>query len=318
MAVELDGWVRAVLEPGFGEGEVELVDGYAEADLGRSLRLRVGRFKTPFGYESLRSSSDLRFAERALPTALSPRRDLGAMLHGAWAGGHVEAAASVFNGVEDGGSEDGERSSAKDAVARLFARPLPGLGVGIAVAAGAERGAADGPALADYETSGGRPLFQYAEGVYADGPRLRLGPQGTLDAGPFHLLGEATWARHRVRSGAEAVDLTHRAWQVAASAVVVGAPRGDDRPRPRRPVTEGGPGAVEVSARLHGLRLDADSAPLADPEADAEGAVAWALALHWSPTAETRLGATVERTAFDGAGPRPAETFLVVRAQLSF
>ena len=62
-----------------------LLDGFVEADLrgiasSSLLSLRVGRFKTPVGYESLRSSSDLRFAERAFPTALSPRRDLGAML----------------------------------------------------------------------------------------------------------------------------------------------------------------------------------------------------------------------------------------------
>ena len=71
VAVEVAGRFRAVVEPGFGEGEVELVDGYAEADLAPALAVRVGRFKTPVGYESLRSSSDLRFAERALPTAIA-------------------------------------------------------------------------------------------------------------------------------------------------------------------------------------------------------------------------------------------------------
>ena len=318
LAVEVDGRFRAVLEPGFGEGEAELLDSYVEARLGRGVRARAGRFKTPFGYESLRSSSDLRFAERGLPTAISPRRDLGAALVGAWGGGRLEAQAGVFNGVPDGSSRDNPWGSGGDVAARVFARPGGGLGVGLAVTAGAERGTAGETDLADYETSGDRAFFQYAEGVVADGARVRVGPQATLDVGPLHLLGEWMRAEHRVAGPRGPADLAHTAWQVAASVVLVGEPRGDDRPVPRRDVTEGGPGAIEVSARVHGLRADSEAAALAAPESAAE-ATAWALALHWTPTDLVRLGATVERTAFEafpGGLDVEAETFVVGRFQI--
>ena len=324
VTAEIGGWLRAVIEPDFGGGEVELKDGFVEADLwtgpGDGLAVRVGQFKTPVGYESLRSSSDLRFAERAFPTALSPRRDLGVML--AWESTRMEAQAGVFNGVADGESTDGDAGSETfDGAARVFARPggpLAGLGLGVAVAAGTERGTAERPGLDHYDTSGDRELFEYAPDVRAGGARLRVAPQATLDVGPLHVLGEWTLARHQLVGPGGPVTVEHRAWQAAASVVLVGAPQGDDRPVPRRSVTEGGPGAVEVSARVHGLALDADSAPLAVP-ASAQRATAIGVAVHWSPVAQARLGLTAERTAFDpfGVGPAPEpETFVVLRAQV--
>ena len=331
--VEVAARFRVVVEPGFGEGEVELLDGYAEADLwgvdGRTLAVRVGRFKTPAGYESLLSSTDLRFAERALPTALSPRRDLGAMV--TYEAGRIEAQAGVFNGVPDGSSTPTDWGAGPDAAARVFGTPLETgsvlgpvrLGAGLAVAVGA---AGEGDRLADYETPGDRTFFDYADGVVPDGRRLRVAPQATLDVGRLHVLGEATEARHRVRAGAddEGHDLAHRAWQVAVSHVVFGRPQGAGRPVPIRSVTEGGPGALEVSARVHGLTVDDEAEALATA-ASARRATAWGVAVHWTPVALVRLGVTVERTAFggfDGGAPTgggaapPAETFVVGRFQV--
>lgn len=324
VTAEVGGRYRIVLEPGFGEGEVELNDGYVEADLwagtGTSrLAARAGRFKTPVGYESLRSSTDLRFAERALPTALSPRRDLGAML--TWETARVEAQAGVFNGVPDGASRSDDWGSGPDAAARVFARPggrLDGLGLGLAVAAGTERGTDYETDLDDYETPGDRAFFAYASGVRAAGARLRLAPQATLDVGRLHILGEWTLALHRLGTDAGPTTVRHRAWQAAASFVLVGVPNADDRPVPQRSVTDGGVGAVEVSARVHGLALDPDAGPLA-AGGSAQNATAVGLAVHWSPVVEARLGITAERTVFDAFGvdvaPEP-ETFVVLRAQI--
>lgn len=321
VTAEVNGWLHAVVEPDFGEGEVELKDGFVEADVATGLAVRVGQFKAPVGYESLRSSSDLRFAERAFPTALSPRRDLGAML--TWESARIEAQAGVFNGVPDGGSTDGDAGSETlDGVARVFGTPVVSrrarLGVGFAVAAGTERGTADAPGLDGYETSGDRDLFEYAPGVRVDGARLRIAPQATLDVGRLHVLGEWTLARHRLDTPGGRATVEHRAWQAAASVVVVGVPQSDDRPVPQRSVTEGGPGAVEVSVRVHGLALDEDAGPLASV-GSARRATAVGVALHWSPVAQARLGLTVERTVFDPFGVRAApepETFVVFRAQI--
>lgn len=325
VVIEVADRARLLIEPGFGEGEAELVDGWVEADVGPGLTVRAGRFKTPVGLESLRSSDALWFAERGFPTALSPRRDVGVMAYGAWGAGRLEAQAGFFNGVPDGASEQSDRGDAKDVAARVFLRPLggalAGLGVGVAGAAGIEDGAARDPALAAYETVGDRTVFDYAEGVVADGRRLRLAPQGTLYVGPLGLLGEYTVAWHRVDGPAGAADLSHRAWQAAAVLLLTGESRGEGTPRPRRSVEDGGPGAVEVAARVHGLRVDPDAAPFAAPAAAVREATAWALALNWYPLPGARLGATLERTLFDGADPGaalpPAETLAVVRLQLS-
>ena len=308
VGVEAGEAVRVVVKPGFGKGKARLVDGWAEAVVGRGVRIRAGRFKAPFGLESLRSSSALWFAERAFPTALSPRRDLGAMVHGSWSDGRLAAAVGVFNGVPDGGSESGEPSDAKDAVARVTAEPVPGVRLGLAGAVGAERGSPDAPALADYETSADAPIFRYAPGVVADGARQRVGPQLEAEAGRFGLMAETTWARHRMRGTDGSEPLTHHAWQVAASAVLLG---------PGGPVSGPRTGTVEASARLHGLRLDPDAAAFAHDEAAALRATGWALAVHASPTAAVRLGGTVERTTFPDA-ETPAETFVVFRIGVGF
>ncbi|PAP77794.1 porin [Rubrivirga marina] len=312
--VEVAERFRATFEPGFGEGDAELLAGWVEADLAGGLRLRAGKFKSPFGLESLRSSTDLRFAERALATALSPRRDVGVMAH--VEAPRLEAALGLFNGVPDGASEDREPSDAKDVVARVLASPVEGVSVGLALATGAERGTSEVPALADYETSADHAFLAFRPGVVADGARQRVGPQATLARGRLQADAEWTWARHRVRGPDGPADLEHEAWQVAASVVLSGTPRGRKRPLPSRPAPDGGIGAVEVSARVHGFAADPATAPLATA-GSARRALAWALAAHWTPIVPVRLGATVERTTFDGfegeADPR-AETALFVRA----
>lgn len=323
LTAEVDGWLRGVVEPGFGEGDVELVDGYVEADLGGRtggpLAVRFGRFKTPVGYESLRSSSDLRFAERAFPTALAPRRDLGAML--TWESDRVEAQMGVFNGVADGGSAGDEGSPTVDGAARVFGYPVQTdrarLGVGLGVVAGTARGT-NGDRLADYATPGDRTVFEVAPGVAPAGARVRVAPQATLDLGRLHVLGEWTLASHRLDAPTGALTVRHQAWQAAASAVLVGESRGDERPVPRRSLTEGGLGAVEVSARVHGLALDPEAGPLS-VEGGARRATAVGAAIHWSPVAEARLGITAERTVFGAFGLEQAaapETFVVLRAQI--
>ncbi|HEX8386392.1 MAG TPA: porin, partial [Rubricoccaceae bacterium] len=292
------GRLFALGEVDFGEGEVTLTDGYVGAEVGRGVRVQVGRFKAPFGLESLRSSSALRFAERALPTALSPRRDLGVMVRGVWNDERVEAAAGVFNGVPGGASESGDRSDAKDVLARVFVRPggvLDGLGVGLAVATGAERGTPDDPAVPVVATPGDRDVFEPRSGVVSDGRRVRIGPQADLVTGPLLLVGEWTWAEQRVATGEGAdVVIRQRAWQASAVWSLTGETQTRDRLQPRRPLGAGGLGAVEVGARVHGLRIaDGAFGDAADPETQAAAVAAWGLTLVWTPVADARLSASL-------------------------
>lgn len=301
-----------VLEPEFGENEVELADGYAEASLGRSWAVRVGRFTAPGVRESVASSNDRWFAERAFPTALSARRDLGAVA--LWSAGRASVEAGVFNGVPDGASRGEDVDGLKDVAARADLALGGGLSVGLAGSAGAARGTADDSGLADYETPDGQVFFAFADGIVADGARLRVAPDVAFERGRVALRAEAALSQHDVRAPAGEASLTHRAWQVAASWAAGGRPRVDGA-EIDQPVDAGGPGALVLSARVHGLVLDADVPALAAPGADVRRATAVAASAFWMPRRHTRLGLTAEHVAADGLD---APTIVTLQAEVAF
>ncbi len=307
--------VRVVIEPDFGEGRVALADGWAEARLGSALYARAGRFKTPFGLEVLHSSRALWFIERAFPTALSPQRDIGVMLHGVWNTGRLEGAIGVFNGAIDGSSSAQEQGQAKDVAVRLWGRPLAGLGVGLAVTHGSEQGTLRAPALAVYEAPGDIELFRFAEGVVAAGRRTRISPQARLDAGAVGAMLEYIVTQEEVLAAGRAFGVTNRGWQIAA----VGAVPGRAGLQRDKPFGEGR-GPVELSVRVHRIVLDKAAVSVAGAETRTRTATAWATALHWYPAVGTRLGLHVERTlrgAVEGVAQDPI-TFVGARFQVSF
>ncbi len=304
---------RFVLEPDFGEGEVELKDSWMEAHVGGGLAVRAGRFKTPFGLEVLRSSRLLWFAERGLPSALAPGRDLGVMLHGRWMDERMEAALGVFGGVPDGASEREDPSADKDVALRVFAYPfrgaLAGTGVGVAATVGAETGSEESPALAAYETPAGAVLFKH-EGVWADGLRRRLAPQATIFAGPVGLLAEYTISQYYLQTASGSELRSHWAWQLAAAWALTGQTQRPDGLQLRPGTDAPSKGSLELAARLHGLTLDS-RVPIPDHDV-----FAWSIAFHWHPAPHMRLSMMAERVM--GAALPEAELLFVVRAQQQF
>src|SRR5688572_25699066 len=99
------------LVPEFGGGSntadgnpsssASILDAYLNFRYSPALQLRVGKYKEPVGLEQLQSDSQAFFMERGLPSALTPARDLGIMLHGEVVDGVINYAAGVFNGVGD-------------------------------------------------------------------------------------------------------------------------------------------------------------------------------------------------------------------------
>src|SRR6185369_7822418 len=63
-------------------GTFQILDAYGELAFTPAARLRVGKSKTPFGLERLKSSADMDYIEFAHPTALTPNYDLGVSLWG--------------------------------------------------------------------------------------------------------------------------------------------------------------------------------------------------------------------------------------------
>ena len=108
---------------------------------------------------------------------------------------------------------------------------------------------------------------------------------------------------------------------LALAAVLTGEDATLGRLRPARPLGEGGLGAFEVAARVHGLTLDEDAFPLfVDPASSARSATAVAVGLNWYLTDIARISVTGERTvlgaAADGEDP-PAENVLFGRLQVA-
>jgi len=86
-----------------------LVDTYLDIGKGKTLRFRVGQYKTPTSRSVLVSDRRTMFPDRAEILDMTPQRDIGAMLHGAIGDNHVEWAAGVFNGEGTNLSENENR-----------------------------------------------------------------------------------------------------------------------------------------------------------------------------------------------------------------
>jgi len=323
-------YVDFYLNPDFGGGQTVLQDAYLDAHYHPALRLRVGKFKTPFGLERLQSGSALLFVERALPTALAPNRDLGAQLHGVLAGGVVSYAAGVFNGVTDGGSADGDTNDGKELAGRLWLQPFKrqkgkgvrNLGFGFAATRGHQEGA-----LPSYKTGGQLAFFSYASGVTAAGTRTRISAQASWTMGPVGVLGEWMRSSQEVSKSATApsLRLDHRAWQVALAFVLTGEDTTLGTVRPRHAFESGqGWGALELTARVNGFDVDGDAfaAGLADPARSARAARAWGVGFNWYLNRHLKQTLDYERTTFTGGAgagsDRKPENALFFRSQITF
>jgi len=337
----LEGTVFKIFDfrfvPDFGGGTTVLQDAYLDTRFVPAARLRVGKFKTPFGIERLQSASDLVFVERGLPNNLVPNRDLGIQLFGDLADARISYALGVFNGVADGGSADIDVNSGKDVAARLFFQPfvkgdsaLKNLGFGLAATSGDHNGTVTAPGLPTYRTGGQASFFSYrsdatpAGTVIAEGSNDRLSPQLTWYAGRFGLLAEYVSSEQQVRRAAVAQKLTHTAWQVAGSFALFGGEPSYRGINPKKPFdrTAHTWGALELAARYNVLDVDDDTFPLfANPASAASRAEAWALGLNWYLNRNVRWMLDYEQTTFEGgaaSGDREDEKALLGRVQVAF
>ena len=314
------------------------------------LQLRAGKFKSPVGLEQLQSDPVTLFNERALPSSLTPNRDIGFQVWGDLAGGIASYAAGVFNGVGDGrniGTADFEDN--REFAGRLFFHPfkksntasLQGLGVGVGGSWGDVSGlnglpATTGGVLPGYATDGQQQFFAYNPTtgvVLADGDHWRLSPQAYYFNGPFGLLGEYVISNQRVSNAAAlaADELQHTSWQVSASWVLTGEDATYAGVTPRKPLDlrNGTWGAFQVVGRYAELDIDDDTFPLfSNPATSASQAQAWSVGLNWYLNKNVRLNANYSHTTFSGGGgaggaapavvTREDEEVFFTRIQLAF
>jgi len=318
--------------PDFGEGKTVLQDAYVDARLATSTKLRLGKFKSPFGLERLQAATDIELIERALPTNLVPNRDLGIMGHGELSKGLFAWQLGIFNGVPDGASADVDTSDGKDTIGRVFVKPFrsgrfKGLGIGVAGSAGAQKGVTASPGLAAYKSAAQQTFFAWRAGtttattVLADGRRERWSPQAWFEIGRFGLMAEYVSERQVVTLDTSTDTIGVASWQATASWVLTGEDASYKGIVPRRPLGQG-PGAWEVVARAGALSVDGEAFPVyADPAVSARRAQELGLGLNGVLTRNIRLMANVVRTTFAGGaagGDRDTEIAALTRFQVSF
>ena len=318
------------LNPDFAGGTVVLQDAYVDTVFAPAFRVRVGKAKTPFGLERLQSVSNIVFFERALPTSLVPNRDVGVQVLGDISGGLVSYAAGVMNGVTDGSSADLDANDGKDLAGRIVVRPfahggtpsLRPLTVGLAGTWGEQDGAG---ALPNYRTALLFQSFFSYSGAVADGERSRYSPQLFYNYKSFAGLVEYVHNQLPISKGGVTDDIGHDSWQVAGSWVLTGEAATDGstgiRPRANFDFGAGHPGAFQVAARYHVLKVDDRAFALNFATAgSSRKAEAWTLGLNWILTSNFKYVVNFERTVFDDDpdGPRKPENALVFRAQVAF
>ncbi|MDZ7288688.1 MAG: OprO/OprP family phosphate-selective porin [candidate division KSB1 bacterium] len=334
----LDKYFDFYLMPDFGEGRTVLQDAYIDFHYCPWARLRIGKFKEPFGLERLQSGANLMFIERALPNNLVPNRDVGVQLHGELLKGTLTYAGGIFNGVADGGSADNDPNDAKDVAGRIFIHPfkntvveyLQGLGLGLAGSTGNQQGSASSPNLPIFKTPAQQSFFSYrsdgsvAGTTFADGRRTRISPQAYYYWGSFSLLSEYVFSSQEVTKGSSSTKLLNEAWQVAATYGLTGQKtsyRGVEQTRSFEPKDDNW-GAFELAARFSKLEVDKDAFPVfADIARVAQEAKAWAIGLNWYLDKNVKLILNFEQADFIGGanqGNRESEKAIMGRVQISY
>lgn len=292
------------------EASAELRDAYVDVRPAAFARVRGGRFKIPFGYERLTGPRNLDFVYRSrVSDALTPGRSVGVMAHGRALDRLLRYGVGVFR---DGGdqapdfetvdllpdeqpTEEGRTWAARATVAPLRLTSLPGkynnLEVGGAFASST---VPEGRNHLQGDTAFGGEFFdrQY----YTKGPRTRVGLELSWAIGPASIAAEYIVTRD-AREGqgvgnegqvdGDLPEIEGRGWYIAGTWVVTGENR-DGGVNPKRPLLQGGFGAVEVAARYEKLRFASAGAPAEPPSRSPRAANiagnadrAWTLGVNW-------------------------------------
>lgn len=246
-----------VMDPRNSQKGDRLKDATLGYEFSKSVKLLVGHFKPPISQEYLTSAGKTDFTDRSmLATNLNPDRDWGAELFGE--PGRVQYFAGVFAG--DGAANT---YSAETSVALRFGvKVIKGLLVsgsfmqGQVIPDPREGATEPSPKGAHGQTATGYTFWNRA---HVSGTRQRLGGDLTYSRGPFRLQAEYLQMREERKgqgsTGQDIPDVLGRGWNAQVSYVLTGEKKGTTV-EPEHSLFKGGFGAVELVARMEGLKFD--------------------------------------------------------------
>lgn len=195
-----------------GSGSSAMVDAYLSFDPTSDLNVRLGKAKSPMGFEILQAPTDLVFPEYGITYGFLPNRDTGVFL--TYRGSAWQVVGAYLAGSPDGAS----LSKNTDTSGALVGRATSVLGdfqlsLGGSVETRAN-GLASSGLLPSYAISGGSTFFSYDEDSYAEGLFYRVVPNMVWKEGAFGSMSEGVVSSGFVRNGANRARLTHYAWQM--------------------------------------------------------------------------------------------------------
>jgi phosphate-selective porin OprO/OprP len=252
----------------------------------KTLEVQAGRFKIPFGRETLTGGKNLDFVRRSLIAAqLGPSRDTGIMAHGRLFNRHLEYQAGYFAGDGDNSRTSATEGGGKTTAVRLVFLPLSdtsgkaskaddALQLGIAVA---NSRVANVLGLRGHTAFGDGVFFDRG---YVNGTRKRYGLEAAWSHGPVSITSEyITVSDDRKAMGFSGEDLAPvqaRGWYLSSTWALTGEHKAG-RIEPRRAFPHGF-GAVELAARVEQLRFgSAGSNPAANADRVMTTGVNWYL-----------------------------------------
>ncbi len=313
--------------PDFGSGTTVVQDAYFDTRFSTKFRVRVGKDKTPIGYELLISDAYLWFPERSLASSLVPNRDIGVQVQGDLARGKVAYSAGVFNGIPDGSSSTTEldTNNGKDLAGRVLVQPFrrataPGALNGFGFQIGGSTGTQTG-ALPTFKTSVQQTYFSYASTAAASGTRTRVSPSVFYYLKSFGAFGEYMRSTQAVTKSTTTADVTNTGWDVNASWLLTGEAASAAMVRPAHEFDPANHhwGALQLLARYSELMVDQNAFDLALAASTASRAAhQFTAAANWYPSAFIKFYLTYENTTFAGGAARPTEHVILFRSQLAF
>ena len=245
--------------------------------------VQAGKFKMPFSLDENTSSTNLDFVYRSMAaTLLAPGRDIGVMAHGrVLARGMVRYEIGVFD--HDG--RNARRATPSDRVygdqtvaGRVTFQPFRALQ---SPASDLSFGAAftNSNVQEGFPDLRGRTVFDlgfYRPNLWVNGARERVGVEARWRPGPFSIKSEyIRLTDERTNESVENSDLSPflgTGWYVSGTWAITGEAKADGLVHPKRPLFQGGFGAVEVAARIEKVRFGStapdDGAASDGPRAD--------------------------------------------------
>ena len=227
-----------------------------------AVQVQAGKFKLPFSLDENTSVTNLDFVYRSLAAnQLAPGRDRGVMVHG-----------RLFRkvlGYEIGAFDHDGRNGRTRNAARVFGEQTVAGRVTVQPFRSLKSEASDLQVGVAFTTSDvplgfsslrGQTFFDepfFAPDFWVQGQRRRTGLEVRWRPGPFSIKSE--YMRVTTERRGQSVDdtdlspLVATGWYVSGTWAVTGEKKADGLNRPRRPLLQGGYGAIELACRVERL-----------------------------------------------------------------